>query len=29
VYRAEPGRFRLDRLTAVRESYLQLLELAG
>jgi hypothetical protein len=29
VYRAEPGRFRLDRLAAVRASYLQLLELAG
>lgn len=28
VYRAEPGRFRLDRLAAVRESYLRLLELA-
>jgi len=29
VYRAEPGRFRLDRLAVVRESYLQLLGLTG
>ncbi|MFD0586181.1 hypothetical protein [Dactylosporangium darangshiense] len=28
LFRAEPGRFRLDRLAAVRGSYLQLLELA-
>ncbi|MGI5237756.1 hypothetical protein [Dactylosporangium sp. CA-139066] len=28
VYRAEPGRFRLDRLAAVRTSYLQLLQMA-
>ncbi|MGI5237757.1 hypothetical protein [Dactylosporangium sp. CA-139066] len=28
VHRAEPGRFRLDRLAAVRQSYLHLLELA-